>query len=173
MGSRPVRATESQSRARIASKSKPMTTPNSFLSTRANPNPAFNLTPKRSRLPRVTFGDFAMRPRYWRTALAVVLVLGSASLAKADPADDYAHAFMVRTHAPGVALAVVRNGKVVKEATYGEASLEWHQPVSRTSPFWLDSLTKLFTAVGVMQLAEQGKLSLDDPITKYLTDAPS
>jgi CubicO group peptidase (beta-lactamase class C family) len=114
-----------------------------------------------------------MRASRWRTVVAGLIAVSLSSHVGADAADDYVRAFIARTHAPGVALAVVRNGKVVKESTYGEASLEWHQPVTRRASFWLDSLTKLFTAVGVMQLAEQGKLSLDDSITKYLSDAPT
>lgn len=107
---------------------------------------------------------------------AFTLVLGNAlaaSCAKADPADDYVHRFMARYHAPGVALAIIRDGHVLKAATWGVANLEWKQPLTRTAPFWLDSLTKLFTAVGIMQLAEQKKLGLDDPITNYLADAPA
>jgi CubicO group peptidase (beta-lactamase class C family) len=108
-----------------------------------------------------------------RALIAALLAASSATAARADPADDYVHSFMAKTHAPGVALAVIRDGKVVKKATYGYANLEWHQPVTTAAPFWLDSLTKLITAVGLMQLAEQGKLSLGDPVTKYLTDAPA
>ena len=113
-----------------------------------------------------------MSARYWAIVIGALLGFGFSSEARADPVDDYVHAFMARSHAPGVALAVIRDGKVVKEATYGHANLEWHQPLTTTAPFWLDSLTKLITAVGVMQLVEQGKLSLDDPITNYLTNTP-
>jgi CubicO group peptidase (beta-lactamase class C family) len=105
-------------------------------------------------------------------AFAGVLLCISSAASHADPADDWVHAFMAKTQAPGVALAVIRDRKVVKAGIYGYANLEWQQPVARNSLFWLDSLTKLFTAVGVMQLAEQGEVSLDDPITRYLTDAP-
>lgn len=115
-----------------------------------------------------------MRKTSWHTAIAALALffLPLPSL-KADPADDWARAFMAKTKAPGVALAVIDHGRVAKAGVYGFANLEWQQPVTRNTLFWLDSLTKLFTAVGVMQLAEQGKLSLDDPITKYLTDAPA
>jgi CubicO group peptidase (beta-lactamase class C family) len=114
-----------------------------------------------------------MRASHLRVVVATILAAASSSPAHSDRADAMVHAFMARTHAPGVAVAVIRNAKVVKDSTYGEASLEWHQSVTRSAPFWLDSLTKLFTAVAVMQLAEHGKLSLDDSITKYLTDAPT
>ncbi len=72
-----------------------------------------------------------------------------------------------------MALAVIHKGEVEKAAVYGSANLEWNQPDTRMSPFWLDSLMKLFTAVGVMQLQEQGKLQLEDPIAKYLPKTPA
>lgn len=113
-----------------------------------------------------------MRTNRWPILVASLLPLGAPSILRADAADNYIHAFMARTHAPGVALAVLRDGKVVKEATYGYANLEWHQPLTTSAPFWLDSVTKLITAVGVMKLSDEGKLSLDDPVTKFLSDAP-
>ena len=95
-----------------------------------------------------------MRRSHWHSliAAAAFVFISIASL-KADPADDWVRGFMARTQAPGVALAVIDHGKVVKAATYGFANLEWRQSVTRDTLFWLDSLTKLFTAVGVMQLA--------------------
>jgi CubicO group peptidase (beta-lactamase class C family) len=107
-----------------------------------------------------------------RIAMAGILLCISSAASYADPADDWARGSMARTHGPGVALAVIHNGTIAKAGVYGFANIEWQRPVTRDTVFWQDSLTKLFTAVGVMQLADQGKLSLDDPITKYLTDAP-
>ena len=106
------------------------------------------------------------------TALAVLLLCVVPTVVLADPTDDYIQQQMHSRHIPGVAVAVIRNGQVVKVGTYGLANIEWKQPVTRSAPFWLDSLTKLFTAIGVMQLVERGQLRLDDSITRYLTDAP-
>lgn len=105
--------------------------------------------------------------------IAGLLLCMVTAAAMCDPADDWARAFMAKTQAPGVALAVIRDGKVVKAATYGYANLEWRQPVTRDTLFWQDSVTKLFTAVGILQLADTGKLALDEAIAKYLTDAPA
>lgn len=105
--------------------------------------------------------------------LALVVCLFHTGPVRADPVDIVMHGYMREHHVPGAALAVIRHGRVVKLATYGLATLEWRQTVTRTSPFWLDSLTKLVTAVGVMQLADQGRLSLDASITRYLPHAPS
>ena len=106
-------------------------------------------------------------------AAAGLIVFSAFAPATADRADDYMRNFMTRAHAPGAALAVIKDGKVVKAATYGLASIEWQQPVARSTLFWMDSVTKLFTAVGILQLAEHHKISLDDPLSKYLEGTPA
>src|ERR1043165_9509263 len=93
-------------------------------------------------------------------AFAGVLLCISSAASHADPAAAWVHAFMAKPQPRGVALAVIRDRKVVKAWIYGYANLEWQQPVARNSLFWLDSLTKLFTAVGVMQLGGRGRGSL-------------
>lgn len=73
---------------------------------------------------------------------------------------------------PGVALAVMRNGKIVKAAGYGLANIELNVPVTPESLFHTESVGKTFTATAVMMLVEEGKVALDDKITKYLLGAP-
>ena len=107
-----------------------------------------------------------------RNMIAALILCALSTLPlNADQVDDYIHKFMERGRVPGVALAVIHNGQLIKTATYGLANVEWQRPVTRSAPFWLDSLTKLVTAVGVMQLVDSGQMGLDDSITKYLTDA--
>lgn len=97
---------------------------------------------------------------------------------KADPVlalattDEYLQAEMKKRRIPGLALAVVKNGAVVKLQGYGLANLEHAVPVTPDTMFDLASVTKQFTATAIMRLCEQGKLKLDDPISKYLTSAP-
>jgi CubicO group peptidase (beta-lactamase class C family) len=74
---------------------------------------------------------------------------------------------------PGAAVIVVRDGKVVFRKGYGKANLELGVPVEPDMVFRLGSITKQFTAVAILMLAEQGKLSLDDDITKFLPDYPT
>ncbi len=71
---------------------------------------------------------------------------------------------------PGVALAVVQDGKVTYTKGYGVRSTETNAPVTEGTLFGIGSVTKSFTALDVMQLVEQGKLDLDMPIIKYLPD---
>ncbi|EFH83237.1 serine hydrolase domain-containing protein [Ktedonobacter racemifer] len=74
---------------------------------------------------------------------------------------------------PGVAIAVVKDGKLIHSAGYGFANLEWSCPIEPDTVFRLASVTKQFTAVAIMLLEKQGKLRLDDSITTYLPDYPT
>ena len=80
---------------------------------------------------------------------------------------------MEQLHIPGMAVAVVREGKVLHLGTYGIANVEWNEPVTKHTAFQIASVTKLFTSTLVMKYMQAGKLRLDDPITKFLTDAPA
>jgi serine-type D-Ala-D-Ala carboxypeptidase len=75
-------------------------------------------------------------------------------------------------HIPGMAVAVVQDGKVLHLGTYGMANIEWDQRVTSNTAFQIASVTKLFTSTLVMKFIQDGKISLDDPITKFLQDAP-
>lgn len=74
---------------------------------------------------------------------------------------------------PGVAVAVVERGQVVKIAAYGTANIEWDTPVGTDTRFQLASATKMFTGLLLMRLVEQKKLGLDDPVTRWLPNAPA
>jgi CubicO group peptidase (beta-lactamase class C family) len=69
---------------------------------------------------------------------------------------------------PGASVLVVRNGEVVFRRSYGMANLEEHIAATPDTNYRLASVTKQFTAAAILILAKQGKLSIDDPITKYL-----
>lgn len=73
---------------------------------------------------------------------------------------------------PGLALAVVKDGKIVLARGYGLANVEHQVPVKPETIFQSGSTGKQFTATAVMMLVEEGKLGLDDRITKYFPDAP-
>ena len=68
---------------------------------------------------------------------------------------------------------VARDGQVLFEKSYGYADLEWQVPNSNDSKFRLGSMTKQFTAASILLLEERGKLSTDDPVKKYIPDAPA
>lgn len=86
--------------------------------------------------------------------------------------DEYLQKEMKERQIPGLALAVVRNGTIVKEKGYGLADIQNQVPVNTNTVFELASITKQFTASAIMILQQEGKLNIDDKITEYLEDAP-
>lgn len=74
---------------------------------------------------------------------------------------------------PGLAAAVVRDGRILYMHTYGIANIEWDEPVRKNSAFQIASVTKLFTSTLVMKFMQEGRIRLEDPISKYLDNAPA
>jgi D-alanyl-D-alanine carboxypeptidase len=115
-----------------------------------------------------------------RFTLAVIVVLQLATInaqparpvAAADAVDKYVTAELTRRHIPGVALAIVRGGKVVKAQGYGKADLEHEIPVTPETVFKIGSVSKQFLATGIMLLAQDGRLSVDDPVGKHIDGVP-
>ena len=106
-------------------------------------------------------------------ALGVVLSVLSPPPACADKIDKYVERRMEALHIPGLALAVVRDGEIVKLKGYGFANLETGARATPQTRFEIGSLTKQFTAFALMTLVEEGKIGLDDPLRKYFPDAPA
>jgi CubicO group peptidase (beta-lactamase class C family) len=75
--------------------------------------------------------------------------------------------------APGGVALIARQGKVIYEKAFGMANLELHVPMPTSAVFQIASMTKQFTAVCILQLMEEGKLSLQDKLTKYISDSSS
>jgi D-alanyl-D-alanine carboxypeptidase len=73
---------------------------------------------------------------------------------------------------PGAAVIAVRNGETIFRKGFGLANLELGVPIEPEMVFRIGSVTKQFTAVSVLMLMEQGKLALDDPLTRFLPDYP-
>src|SRR5450432_2475446 len=68
---------------------------------------------------------------------------------------------------PGIAIAIQQNGKIIFEKGYGLANLETKEKISPVSNFNTGSLTKQFTALSILQLASDNKLSLEDSLIKF------
>lgn len=86
--------------------------------------------------------------------------------------DNYVKAEMRRQKIPGISLAIIRHGKIVLLRSYGLANIEHLVPVKPETVFQSGSIGKQFTAAAVMILVQEGKLSLDDKITKFFPDVP-
>lgn len=74
---------------------------------------------------------------------------------------------------PGAAVLVMKNDSVVFKKGYGLADIETKNPIVTTTNFRLASVTKQFTAMCILMLAEKGRLSLEDPVSKFFPDFPS
>jgi CubicO group peptidase (beta-lactamase class C family) len=68
---------------------------------------------------------------------------------------------------------VAQDGRILLDKGYGDANLEWQVPNSPEAKFRLGSITKQFTAASILLLEERGKLKTDDPVKKYMPDAPA
>jgi len=75
-----------------------------------------------------------------------------------------------RIHTPGAAIAIVKNGKIVYQKGYGYANLEYDIPNTPTTVFHIASISKQFTALSILLLEKEGKLSINDNINKYLPE---
>jgi len=71
---------------------------------------------------------------------------------------------------PGAALALIRDDKIVLEKGYGFRNLESHAPVTAATLFNIGSISKSFTALGVVQLADRHRIDLDTPVIRYIPD---
>jgi D-alanyl-D-alanine carboxypeptidase len=109
--------------------------------------------------------------KFWLAALAIISAWSSSAFG--DPVDDLAQKEM-REHAlPGFALEVIKNGQPIKITGYGMANLEWNNPVTPDTAFEIGSMTKQFTAAGILLLAQDGKLSVDDKLSAHMSNTPA
>ncbi len=104
--------------------------------------------------------------------IASLPCLAAAQPANSDKVDQYVEAEMRRQRIPGLALGVYREGKIIRAQGYGLANVELNVPVKPETIFQSGSVGKQFTATAVMMLVEEGKVGLDDSITKYFPEAP-
>jgi CubicO group peptidase (beta-lactamase class C family) len=104
--------------------------------------------------------------------LSLPLFLKAQSVSTSDSVDLFLSRVMKEKKVPALQLAVIRNGTVVKNATYGMANLEHNIKATDKSLFSINSITKAFTGVAIMQLVEAGKLNITDPLSKHLDSLP-
>src|ERR1700722_17940427 len=79
---------------------------------------------------------------------------------------------MDTTISPGCALSVIRDHKIIYERGYGMADLDHNIPITPTTVFHVASMSKQFNAASILLLAQENKLSLDDPVRKYIPELP-
>ncbi len=111
-------------------------------------------------------------------AVCLVFLFGIRTALAQSPATtaavtEYVKVEMQRQHIPGLSLLVVKAGTIVRAEGFGLANIELQVPVQPATIFQSGSVGKQFTATAVMMLVEEGKVGLDDPLTKYFADAPA
>ncbi len=109
--------------------------------------------------------------RIHSTLLGAALAIAPAQ-AHADAIQDIAQAELARSGAPGMALAVVRDGRVVRVEGFGEANIEQGVRVHPDTVFKTGATGMPFTAALMMLLVEDGKVALDAPVSQYLPGTP-
>jgi D-alanyl-D-alanine carboxypeptidase len=92
--------------------------------------------------------------------------------ALSDRVDKLVQDKMYHEQIPGLALAVVKDGKIIKAQAYGFADADSKVPASTNTVFRIGSVSKQFIATAIMMLVEEGKIGLDDPVGKYLDGTP-
>jgi CubicO group peptidase (beta-lactamase class C family) len=119
-----------------------------------------------------------------RRFAAGLAILALAALPASSPAQQndlaalaaYTDKLLAETYPagePGAAALIVKDGKTLLRKGYGLANLELGVPIQPDMVFEIGSVTKQFTAAAILLLAERGQLSIDDEITKYLSDYPT
>lgn len=123
-----------------------------------------------------------MAKKFYLIALVILMIEGAA-FAQSNPGPsstdtpvttgvDAVFARFDKPDSPGCALAVIRDGQIVYKHGYGMSNLEYGIPISPSSIFHIASISKEFTAMAALMLAQQGKLSLDDDVRKYVPEVP-
>jgi CubicO group peptidase (beta-lactamase class C family) len=97
---------------------------------------------------------------------------GGAASARLARAEQLIRTEMTAQRIPGLAVAVIDRGGTLIARGYGEANVEHHIPVGVATVFQSGSVGKQFTAAAVMLFVEDGRLSLEDPITRFFPEAP-
>lgn len=119
-----------------------------------------------------------MRRFAYMTSAMAALMIAMPAMAAPDPAifkaqlDALMDKELRAQKIPGAAVAVLRDGAIVVAKGYGLANVEHDVPVTPDTIFQSGSLGKMFTATAVMLEVEQGKIALDDPVSKYLPGTP-
>lgn len=96
--------------------------------------------------------------------------VGPLSASQAQALDALAGNLVTSNLTPGIAIGIARNGTTIYLKAFGSRSLSPAQPALTTTPFAIGSVTKQFTTAAILLLVQDGKISLDDKLSKYVPD---
>jgi CubicO group peptidase (beta-lactamase class C family) len=97
-------------------------------------------------------------------------IVGAISRAVKEKIDALVQAQPAKRVTPGIAVAISKNGRTIYENTAGERDVSSHAPMLITTPHAIGSITKQFTAAGILLLQQEKKLSIDDRLSKYVPE---
>jgi CubicO group peptidase (beta-lactamase class C family) len=106
----------------------------------------------------------------WLITVSCVAQSAPAAPEKPEAKVDALFEKMDTTVSPGCALSVIRDHKIIYERGYGMADLDHNIPITPTTVFHVASMSKQFTAASILLLAQEGNLSLDDPVRRYIPE---
>jgi CubicO group peptidase (beta-lactamase class C family) len=106
-------------------------------------------------------------------AALLTLALAHPAHAQWEAVDEFVRAEMVRQRVPGLSIAIVRNGQVVRAQGYGVANVEHGVPATPATIYQSGSVGKQFTSTLVMMLVAEGRLGLDDRLLKFFPKGPA
>jgi CubicO group peptidase (beta-lactamase class C family) len=104
----------------------------------------------------------------FHTLIALTILLGTTTVLRADPLDDTILDLMAKRKIPGLSLAVIKDGVIVKAKGYGVTSLAGGSPVTPDTLFQAGSDSKAVAAIGALYLVDQKKLTLDRNVNELL-----
>jgi CubicO group peptidase (beta-lactamase class C family) len=107
--------------------------------------------------------------KYFLSAFALYCAFAQAQITSAE-LDEVAKRALTTFNVPGIAIAIVKDGKVIHSQGYGVRSVVSKQPVNEHTLFGIASNSKAFTASALAMLADEGKLTWDDKVVKYIPD---
>jgi CubicO group peptidase (beta-lactamase class C family) len=114
--------------------------------------------------------------RWYALGFTIISMFTPPAIAAQDTAGaitDFLQSEMQERQVPGLQIIVIQHGKTVLSKVFGVASMQYRVPVSDNSVFSINSATKSFTGVAVMQLAQQGKIDVQAPASRYLEGLPA
>lgn len=124
---------------------------------------------------------FIMTTKFFQKACILLMILAIAfnplSPVKAQTFEQKIDSLLLNgfkdKNGPGGVFLIAKGGKPIYQKAFGKANIEVDADLTTDNVFQLGSMTKQFTAIAILMLAEQGKLAIMDPIAKYLPDYPS
>jgi D-alanyl-D-alanine carboxypeptidase len=115
-------------------------------------------------------GYLLLAAMFWGASAHAQLVVNTLPADVQPKVDQAAHSALDQTGVPSASVAIVENGQIVYTHAYGQARLNPAEAATPAMRYSIGSISKQFTAAAILLLEQEGKLSISDPVSKYLPD---